>query len=153
MSYIIIIFAVILDQITKYLAVAKLKTIDTFPLIDGIFHFTYAENTGAAFSIFTGMQPFLKIVTSAFTAALAVYLYLLLKKQQRTSLTTISLAFIIGGAIGNLIDRFRFDYVIDFLDFRLINFAVFNIADSFIVVGSILLILILIFEPSGNTSP
>jgi signal peptidase II len=72
----------------------------------------------------------------------------LTKKEAKLSIKSLSLAFIIGGALGNLIDRFRFNFVVDFFDFRLINFAIFNVADIFIVLGSILLVIVLLLEPS-----
>jgi signal peptidase II len=141
---------VALDQYTKHLALTRLAGRPSHPLIEGVFHLTYVENTGAAFSIFTDMQPFLKIVTTIFIVFLFVLLVLHQKKRQRFTLRAFSLACILGGAVGNLIDRFRFNFVVDFFDFRLIQFAVFNVADSFIVVGSILLIILLMKDPSGD---
>jgi signal peptidase II len=79
---------------------------------------------------------------------LFIYLATLTKKEAKLSIKSLSLAFIIGGALGNLIDRFRFNFVVDFFDFRLINFAIFNVADIFIVLGSILLVIVLLLEPS-----
>jgi signal peptidase II len=137
-----------MDQISKYLVLEYLKGHGSIPLLDGIFHLTYAENTGAAFSIFTDMQLFLKIITSIFSVILFIYLATLTKKEAKLSIKSLSLAFIIGGALGNLIDRFRFNFVVDFFDFRLINFAIFNVADIFIVLGSILLVIVLLLEPS-----
>jgi signal peptidase II len=137
-----------MDQISKYLVLEYLKGHGSIPLLDGIFHLTYAENTGAAFSIFTDMQLFLKIITSIFSVILFIYLATLTKKEAKLSIKSLSLALIIGGALGNLIDRFRFNFVVDFFDFRLINFAIFNVADIFIVLGSILLVIVLLLEPS-----
>jgi len=148
---IVIIFVLIaLDQISKYLVLNWLKPIGTLPLIDGIFHLTYAENTGAAFSIFTDMQLFLKIITSIFIGLLLFLLYLEMRKKHADPLTLFSLSLIIGGAIGNLIDRFRFNFVVDFFDFRLIDFAIFNLADSFIVIGTILLVFVIITTPEED---
>lgn len=150
MSYFIIFFIIVSDQFAKYLAQTHLTSQYTYPLINGVFHLTYVENTGAAFSIFTDMQLLLKIVTSIFI----VFLFLLLshhqKKERRFTWKSLSLSFIIGGAMGNLIDRFRYEYVVDFFDFRLINFAVFNIADIFIVTGSILLVILVLLDPSDS---
>ncbi|HAE61049.1 MAG TPA: signal peptidase II [Eubacteriaceae bacterium] len=148
MSFVIIFTIVAMDQISKYLVLEYLKGHGSIPLLDGIFHLTYAENTGAAFSIFTDMQLFLKIITSIFSVILFIYLATLTKKEAKLSIKSLSLAFIIGGALGNLIDRFRFNFVVDFFDFRLINFAIFNVADIFIVLGSILLVIVLLLEPS-----
>ncbi|WP_246798081.1 signal peptidase II [Alkalibacter rhizosphaerae] len=150
MSYFIIFFIVVLDQFSKHLVLTRLVGRGTYPLIDGVFHLTYVENTGAAFSIFTDMQLFLKIVTSIFIIFLFFLLIFHLRREKKFTWKALSLSFVIGGAIGNLIDRFRFQFVVDFFDFRLINFAVFNVADSFIVVGSILLILVLMKDPSDH---
>ncbi|SHK21148.1 signal peptidase II [Paramaledivibacter caminithermalis] len=143
--FIIIISIIILDQWTKYLANIHLKPIDTYPLIKDIFHLTFRKNTGAAFSILRNKQGFLIIVTLLVVIFLIFYLAKILKNSNLL-LLKLPLAFIIGGAIGNLIDRIRLSYVIDFFDFTLINFAVFNVADVFIVVGSILFAYAVIFK-------
>lgn len=125
---------IFLDQISKWLTVINLDFGETFPLIDGVFHFTYARNTGAAFSIFSAPDQrwiFMSISTVAILA-LAVYLWF---NRKGSKLICVALSFIIGGGIGNMIDRCILKYVIDMLDFRLINFAIFNVADSFVCVG------------------
>jgi signal peptidase II len=136
----IIIFAIFLDQYSKYIVVTQLQPIETFPLILNVFHLTYVENTGAAFSLFSDMQIFLIITSSLFVLSLIILL-IKIPKLKENLLINISIAFIIGGAAGNLIDRIRLDYVVDFLDFRFINFAIFNFADCFVICGSILLVI------------
>ncbi len=145
MYFIIIISIIVLDQWTKYLAETNLKPITTYPIIENVFHLTYRRNTGAAFSIFRDRQSFLIILTSIVIVILIVY-FISLLKNEKLVLLRLPLAFIIGGAIGNLIDRIRLNYVVDFFDFNLINFAVFNIADIFIVVGSIIFGYVVIFK-------
>lgn len=146
MAYFFMILAiVIIDQITKYLAVLYLKHIDTYPLIKNVFHLTYRENTGAAFSIFRDKQIFLIVMTSIVVFILIIYLIRILRKRNLL-LLKLPLAFITGGAIGNLIDRIRLNYVIDFFDFNLINYPVFNVADIFIVIGSIILAYGILFK-------
>ena len=125
---------IFLDQLSKWLTVINLDFGETFPLIENVFHFTYVRNTGAAFSIFN--QPdqrwiFMSISTVALVA-LSIYLWF---NRKNGTLLCVALSFIIGGGIGNMIDRCLLKYVIDMLDFRLINFAVFNVADSFVCVG------------------
>ena len=144
--YLIIIFIIILDQCSKFLAVHYVKPHITIPLIENVFHLTYVENTGAAFSILSNKLPLLTIITTIFIIALFIYLYKLISKNQSSRLLSLSLAFIIGGALGNFLDRIRIGYVVDFFDFRLINFAIFNVADCLIVVGSILLIILIILD-------
>ncbi len=141
----IILFTIFLDQYTKFLVLRYLKPIDTYPIIANVFHLTYVENTGAAFSLFSNMQAFLILVTFIFTSVLA---YVLLKtpKIKANLWVNFSLALIIGGAIGNLIDRLRLNFVIDFIDFRIINFAIFNFADIFVVCGSFSLLIALIIN-------
>lgn len=143
--FFIVIGVIILDQLSKYYAELLLYG-KPYKLIDGIFHLTYARNDGAAFSIFSGNQIFLKIVTALAMAYLVYYLIKVIKKENGNILYKIGLSFILGGGIGNFIDRVRFDYVIDFFDFTLINFAIFNIADSFVVVGTIILAYLLLFN-------
>ncbi len=144
-AFILIFIIIILDQVSKYWVVSYLKNENSIPLIKDIFHFTYAENTGAAFSFLSGKQTFLVILTSIVMAVMLVYLYRWTKVDGEFW-QKIALAMVIGGGIGNLIDRIRLNYVIDFLDFRAINFAIFNIADSFIVVGAIILVIATMFQ-------
>ncbi|MBI4856192.1 MAG: signal peptidase II [Acetobacterium woodii] len=138
----IILFVIFLDQYSKYLVVAHIKPLDTFPIIPNVFHLTYAENTGAAFSFFTNMQIFLIIMTLVFIGVL-IYFLIKIPNIKENRVINVSLAFIIGGAAGNLLDRLRLNFVVDFLDFRMIKFAIFNFADMFVVCGSIILVLAL----------
>lgn len=139
----IILGGILLDQITKLLASTYLKVVDTVPLIEGVLHLTYAENTGAAFGMLKEHRwVFLSISTVAIIG-MGLYLYLF-KSESR--LYDIAIAMIVSGGMGNMFDRLGLGYVVDFIDFRLINFAVFNGADSFVCVGSGLLILALILD-------
>jgi len=141
--YLVIVFIIILfDQYTKILANDSLAEIDTFPLIDNVFHFTLVKNKGAAFGIMQNQRWFFIIITFAVILAMIIYVF---KYKPKHKLLLTSLSMIIGGAVGNLIDRIKLGYVIDFFDFRLINFAVFNVADSFVVIGTILLSYYLLF--------
>ena len=138
----IILFVIFLDQYSKYLVVTHIKPIVTYPVIPDFFHLTYAENTGAAFSIFSNMQVFLIILTLVFIGVL-IYFLIKIPNIKENRVVKISLAFIIGGAAGNLLDRLRLNFVVDFLDFRMIKFAIFNFSDVFVVCGSIILVLAL----------
>ena len=140
-----IIFGIVLDQLTKLLAVSHLAPIDTHPIIEGVFHFTYHENTGMAFSLLSGEgQRWIFILVSAITiVALSVYLFL---GRAQNKIYASSICLILSGGIGNMIDRLALGYVVDFIDVRLINFAVFNIADSLVTVGAGVLIAALIFD-------
>ena len=125
---------IFLDQLTKWLTVINLEFEETFPLIENVFHFTYVRNTGAAFSIFNEPDErwIFMSISSVAIVALSIYLWF---NRKKGALLCVALSFIIGGGIGNMIDRCLLKYVIDMLDFRLINFAVFNVADSFVCVG------------------
>jgi signal peptidase II len=128
----------VLDQLTKYWVLQTFSLGETQPLIKGIFHFTYVQNTGAAFSLFSGKVEWLRwlsLVVSLALIALALFSPILSSWEQW------GYGLILAGAIGNGIDRFVLGYVIDFLDFRLINFPVFNLADVFINIGIACLII------------
>lgn len=137
--------AILLDQLSKHLTVLYLKPIPTLPLIENVLHLTYRTNTGAAFSIFSAPDQrwiYMTVSTLGILAMLAVFCFY----RQLTPLMRYSLAMIIGGGIGNMIDRLSLGYVVDMIDVRLINFAVFNIADSFVCVGTGLLLLALLLD-------
>lgn len=138
---------IVFDQLTKWWVVTYLKPMGTLPIIQNVFHFTYAENTGAAFSLFRDRQIFLVLTTFLIIVFASGLLFRAIKTPGDTPwLYTLALTMVIGGAIGNLIDRIRLNYVIDFIDVRLINFAIFNIADSFIVVGTLLVAFLVVFK-------
>lgn len=146
-------FVVVLDQWTKHLAVLHLKGAASVRLIDGVFHLTYVENRGAAFGILSNHQWVFWLFSIVGILALIFYLGFdrsLLDEKDETGKyppipfsVGLCISAIIGGGIGNMIDRVRLGYVVDFLDFTLIDFAVFNVADSFVTVGSILLVVLL----------
>ena len=130
-----------LDQLTKLLSVLFLKPITTLPIIKNVIHLTYVENRGAAFGMLADQRWIFITVSTVAIIAMLLYLYL---GHTENLFMAVSLAMIISGGIGNMIDRVALGYVVDFIDFRLINFAVFNGADSFVCVGAALLILSLI---------
>ena len=145
----IVIFAVIFaaDMWTKFLAAERLLPIGTLPLWDGVFHLTYVENRGAAFGMLQNGRMFFIVATVLVLVLAAIVLRKYYKESQ---LFKLALAFFTAGAVGNLADRIFRGYVVDFLDFRLINFPVFNIADIFVCVGAILIaVFILFFEDAS----
>lgn len=132
----------VIDQVVKFVMAGRLLQIGTIPLIDGVFHLTYCENTGAGFGIFANYTEILSILM--IVIILAAIVYVIMKRPTNTWLV-MALTFMTGGAVGNLIDRLRLGYVIDFLDFRIINFPIFNIADCFVTVGAIIFAVYIIF--------
>jgi signal peptidase II len=136
---------VFLDQLTKWLTVINLDYLETFPLIENVFHFTYVRNTGAAFSMFSAPDQRWIFMSISTVSIILLFVYLWYNRKG-SKLLCIAMSFIIGGGIGNMIDRCILKYVIDMLDFRLINFAVFNVADSFVCVGVGLFALAVVLE-------
>lgn len=139
----VIAVSVILDQATKLLAVEFLKPIPTKPIIEGVIHLTYHENRGAAFGMLADQRWIFLSVSTVMIIGLLIYLFM---GKCENLLYGVSVSMIIGGGIGNMIDRLAAGYVVDFIDFRLINFAIFNGADSFVCVGAGLLVLALILD-------
>jgi signal peptidase II len=132
MIFIVVSSIIFLDQFSKFIATKNLALNASLPVIKGIFHLTLVHNRGAAFGILKNQVP-LFILTSLFAIILICFT---LKNNKRT-IYAVSLSLILGGALGNLIDRVLLGYVIDFLDFRI--WPVFNLADSAITIGAILL--------------
>jgi len=132
--YSICIIAVIaIDQITKIMAVKYLMPIHTYPLLENVFHLTYVENKGAAFGILQNHRWVFMIIS---TVVMAVIVFVMFKyKKFLHPIIMIGLSFTVGGGIGNMIDRTIKGFVVDFFDFTLIDFAVFNVADTFICIG------------------
>ena len=138
--------AVSLDQATKIWIDAKLTYADRIPVIDGFFYLTHVRNPGAAFSLFTDMDPSLRMAffVSVSLVAMGIIASFFRKLAPGDRLSALALGMILGGAVGNLIDRLWHGEVVDFLHFRLwsgYSWPDFNLADSFIVVGVGLLVL------------
>lgn len=136
---IIVLATVILDSLTKNLAVISLKDhgAGDFSVIEGIFHFTYHENKGAAFGMLSDNRWIFMSISAVAILAIAIYLFF---NKENSPLLSVSLALILGGGIGNMIDRVLLGYVIDFLNFKIINFPIFNLADTFVTVGAALMV-------------
>lgn len=141
--YIICTIWLVIDQIIKNIVISYLNVGEKITIISNLFQINYLQNEGAAFSSFTGMRVLLILITITAFYMIASYI----KKNEITSkLEIISLGIILGGILGNLIDRVSFGYVIDYLSFTIFGyqFAVFNFADIGIVVGIFLLIILLL---------
>lgn len=132
-----------IDLLTKEFIYGKVYEQGKMNLIKGVLSFTAVENTGASFGIFKDKTIILTIVSAISAAGLIVFLICTIKS--RNLLLRSSLILIIGGAVGNLIDRAALGYVRDFVYFELIDFAVFNLADSALTIGTILLMIYVLF--------
>ena len=134
---IIIAILIGIDQIIKYGVLNVLKEKGSIPIIDGMFHLTYVENRGAAFGMLQNNQI---IFVAIALIATVVGLYWLHKNKEKINIIgKASIIMIVSGAIGNLIDRLRLGFVVDYFDFRIIWQYVFNFADILVVCGTILL--------------
>jgi signal peptidase II len=148
----------ILDQWTKFLVLEKFRLGESISIIEGFFNLTYIRNPGAAFGIFAQSHPsfrgpfFLLIPLVAM-----IVIGMVFKKLPKQSLLlSTALSLVMGGAVGNLIDRVRFGYVVDFLDFHWrygYHFPAFNVADSAICVGVGILILDILIHPEKENAP
>ena len=135
---------VLIDQITKHLAVLRLKGSNPFVLIPGVFELHYLENQGAAFGILQGKRWFFLIITVVIMAVIA-YLFIKMPATKRFRFLRVLLVFIASGAVGNMIDRMRQGYVVDFFYFSLIDFPIFNVADIYVTCSAILLVIAILF--------
>ncbi|MFI3225792.1 MAG: signal peptidase II [Clostridia bacterium] len=138
----IIAILVILDQISKFATVKYLKPIGSVEVLPKILNFTYAENTGAAFSMLEDKIWFFVIVT---LLALGVMFYTYKKEYIKHKIGIFSLVLVAGGAIGNLIDRVMYGFVVDMFEFAFVRFAIFNVADICITFGGVLLCYYILF--------
>lgn len=140
---IMIILIVAFDQITKYFASLKLADGSVAKFIPGVVQFKYAENTGMAFSMLSGARWVFIALTVV--VCVGVFYYLFSNRCKNLWLYW-SLGVILSGGIGNLIDRIRFGYVVDFIEPIFVNFAIFNIADCAVTCGAVVLVGYLLYD-------
>ena len=140
---IMIVLIVAFDQITKYFASLKLADGSVAKFIPGVVQFRYAENTGMAFSMLSGARW--AFVALTFAVCVGAFYYLFSNKCKSLWLYW-SIGVVVSGGIGNLIDRARFGYVVDFIEPTFMDFAVFNIADCAVTCGAVVLIGYLLFD-------
>lgn len=138
-----------IDQVTKWIVVKNLMYGVSMTIIPSFFSLTYVKNTGAAWSMFMGNQKFLILMSLAFFLFFIFYIY---KKETIKKEEVFLYALLLGGIFGNLMDRLLLNYVIDFLDFDIFgfHFPVFNVADIFIVLAGILLMIKIMKEESKD---
>jgi signal peptidase II len=135
---------VILDQITKAAIVQRFNIHESYAVIDGFFNLVYVMNPGAAFGFLANMSETFRYIffTGITVAVIGLIIYYIVKSESQSMLLILSLTLIFGGAVGNLIDRIRFGAVVDFLDVYIgtAHWPAFNVADSAISVGAVLMI-------------
>lgn len=132
------------DQFTKYLTVLKLKGQAAYVLIDGVLELQYLENRGSAFGMLQGQKLLILVVDVLFMAIL-FFVLLKLPEERKYIKLHVLLTMVMAGGVGNMVDRLRLDYVVDFISFVLINYPIFNVADIYIVVAVILLFILFVF--------
>ena len=142
-SLLYVLIGVAIDQYTKYLAVTHLQEAP-IPIIDGVFELHYLENRGAAFGMLQNKQWFFLIIT-VILLVIFTKIYIKLPRTKRVLPLRITMVFITAGAIGNMIDRIRLNYVIDFLYFKLIDFPIFNVADIYVTVSTFFIAFLILF--------
>ena len=147
---VMIFLIVAFDQITKYLAKSHLMNSDAVTIIDGFLEFRYAENTGMAFSALSGGRWF--FITLTLAVAIGVIIFMSRKKTQSDLWLFWTLGVLVSGAIGNLIDRVLFGFVIDFINPTFVNFAIFNIADCAVTLSTISLIAYMLYDAFKKNS-
>lgn len=133
-----------IDQWTKWLACTHLKMKASIPVIKDVFELQYLENCGAAFGMLQGKRIFLLILTFV-VFVLLIYVYGRIPEGKRFHALRVLDVLFAAGAVGNMLDRFFRQYVVDFFYFKLINFPVFNVADCYVVIGAIATVLLFIF--------
>ena len=145
LSVLIALTVVILDQVSKLLVVNYLKPVDSVTLIKDILKFSYHQNTGAAFGTFSDNRIVFMVASVVIIAVLAYVVY---RFHGQNKIFDICMGLILGGGVGNMIDRIRLGYVVDFIDFCAFDFwkYVFNVADSAVVIGCILSVFFVIFD-------
>lgn len=141
--YIIAAILVGIDQLVKYFTVQNISLHETVEAVPNVLSFTYHQNTGAAWSILEGQMWFFYIVTLLVVGVLLYYLH---TQGRQSKLFSIALSFLLAGAIGNLIDRLFHQFVVDMFKLEFIQFPIFNVADSALTIGVILMIAYLILD-------
>ena len=143
----IVIVIMALDQLSKYWVINNIGMTDSITVIPNLIDFVYVKNTGAAFS-FLSDKTYGIVILSIISVLFCIgVIFFMIKKKPQSRLLTISLALMLSGALGNVIDRIARGYVVDFIEATFINFPVFNVADIAITCGALLIIIhVLFFE-------
>lgn len=143
-DFIMILILIGIDQFTKHLAVIHLKDKPAYPIIDGVFELNYLENRGAAFGMLQNQKGFFILISCIVLIAIC-YILFKMPEDKKYNILHVLLVLIASGAIGNMIDRIRLEYVVDFFYFVLINFPIFNMADIYVSVACVLLAIVMLF--------
>lgn len=145
-SFLILVFC---DQLTKYFVIHNLELNESIPIIKGVFEICYIRNPGTAWGLLANKQ-FLFAISTIIIFIIGITAYIRCVKLSKYKDIRILLIYILAGGMGNFIDRIRYQYVIDFLYFKLIDFPIFNVADCYVTIGFFLLLFIVFFKYKEN---
>lgn len=148
-DFMLFVILVITDQLTKHLAVVRLKNQAAYNLINGILEFNYLENRGAAFGVLQNQKYFFVFVALIFIGVI-VFVLIKVPTQKKYYSLNILLVMIAAGAVGNMIDRVRYDYVVDFIYLVCIQFPIFNAADIYVTTATVILVFQILFVYKTN---
>lgn len=148
-DFMLFVILVITDQLTKHLAVVRLKNQAAYNLINGILEFNYLENRGAAFGVLQNQKYFFVFVALIFIGVI-VFALIKVPAQKKYYSLNILLVMIAAGAVGNMIDRVRYDYVVDFIYLVCIQFPIFNVADIYVTTATVILVFQILFVYKTN---
>ncbi len=143
-DFLMIVLLVFLDQFTKYLAVEHLQDKPAIKIIDGVLELNFLKNRGAAFGLLQNQKVFFVLIAVIILFIIG-YVLFRMPDNKKYNIMHILLVMIASGAAGNMIDRISHDYVVDFIYFVLINFPIFNVADIYVTVSTVLFILLFLF--------
>lgn len=144
-DFIVFLVLVAVDQVTKYFVLEYLKDRPAINILEGVFELRYLENRGAAFGMLQNGKVFFVFAAIVMLTAI-VFVLVKAPVSRKYRPWHVCLVMIAAGGIGNMIDRLRLDYVVDFLYFSLIDFPIFNVADIFVTVGTIFFIIVILFS-------
>ena len=148
-DFMLFVILVIADQLTKHLAVVRLKNQAAYNLINGILEFNYLENRGAAFGVLQN-QKYLFVFVALIFIGVIVFVLIKVPTQKKYYSLNILLVMIAAGAVGNMIDRVRYDYVVDFIYLVCIQFPIFNVADIYVTTATVILVFQILFVYKTN---
>lgn len=148
-DFMLFVILLIADQLTKHLAVVRLKNQAAYNLINGILEFNYLENRGAAFGVLQNQKYFFVFVALIFIGVI-VFVLIKVPTQKKYYSLNILLVMIAAGAVGNMIDRVRYDYVVDFIYLVCIQFPIFNVADIYVTTATVILVFQILFVYKTN---
>ena len=148
-DFLLIILLVFLDQFTKYLAVIHLEDKPAIKIIDGVLELNFLKNSGAAFGLLQNQKVFF-ILVAVMILCIIAYVLFRMPDDNKYNIMHILLVMIASGAAGNMIDRVRNDYVVDFIYFVIINFPIFNVADIYVTVSTFLFVILFLFYYKEN---